>query len=228
VKSNRAAIGAKIKVFGGKEQEIVGVVENAVSGSPYEIPGPMALGFIPDWVGAITIRLKADQPLSESLSKVGAIFKQYSPAYPFEFKFADDAFQQKFTQINLTSRLASIFATLTLIITGLGLFGLAAFTAAQRTKEMGIRKVMGASVQQLVQLVTTDFSILVVIAFVIASPLAWWGINSYLEQYAYRIHVQWWIFPLTGVVALLFAMIIVSSQALRAARANPAQSLRSE
>jgi ABC-type antimicrobial peptide transport system permease subunit len=215
-------------LFGGKYQEIIGVVENTISGSPYEIPGPMALGFVPDWVGSLTIRLKPDQRLSESLAKVETIFKRYSPAYPFEFKFADDAFQQKFTQINLTSRLASIFATLTLIITGLGLFGLAAFTAAQRTKEMGIRKVMGANVQQLVQLVTTDFSILVVIAFVIASPLAWWGVNSYLEQYAYRIDVQWWIFPLTGLVALIFAVTIVSSQALRAARTNPAQSLRSE
>jgi ABC-type antimicrobial peptide transport system permease subunit len=115
-----------------------------------------------------------------------------------------------------------------MIITGLGLFGLAAFMAAQRTREMGIRKVMGASVQQLVQLVTKDFSLLVVIAFVLAAPLGWWMINEYLQRYTYRVNVQWWIFPLTGAIALVFAIGIVSTQALRAAKNNPAQSLRNE
>jgi len=221
-------IGAKVSMGEDQPLEIIGVLENTISGDPYSIPGPSIITFEPDWVGAITIRMIAGTVITESLKKIEAVFKTYSPAYPFEFKFADDAFHQKFTTINLTSRLASIFAVLTMIITGLGLFGLAAFTAAQRTREMGIRKVMGATVQQLVQLVTTDFSILVVIAFVIASPAAWWLLNQYLEQYQYRVDVQWWIFPLTGVIALVFAIIIVSTQALRAARSNPAQSLRSE
>ena len=209
-------------------RHIIGVVENTISGSPHDIPGPMILCFIPDWVGAVTIRMNDSGTLKDRLAKVEKVFKAYSPAYPFEFRFADEAFQQKFTTINLTSRLASIFATLTFIITGLGLFGLAAFTASQRTKEMGIRKVMGASVRQLVQLVTSDFSMLVVIAFLIASPVAWYLISQYLEQYQYRVDVQWWIFPATGVLALIFALIIVSTQALRAARSNPAQSLRTE
>lgn len=222
-------IGVKVGI--GQDADnlhIIGVVENSVSGDPADIPGPNIVTFAPDWAGTVTVRMTAGGSIMESLKKIETVFKRHSPAYPFEFKFADDEFQRKFTTINLTSRLASIFALLTLIITGLGLFGLAAFTATQRTREMGIRKVMGASVQQLVQLVTTDFSRLVVIAFVLASPLAWWLTNDYLEQYAYRIDVQWWIFPVTGVVALLFAMTIVSSQALRAARTNPAQSLRSE
>ncbi|MEI9921680.1 MAG: ABC transporter permease [Bacteroidota bacterium] len=222
-------IGSKIKVFNGVESEIVGVIDNTISGSPYDASGAAAVvGFAPDWVSAVTIRLAPGNSLPGTLKKIETIFKTYSPSYPFDFKFADDAFQQKFTQINLTSRLASIFAALTMIITGLGLFGLASFIAAQRTKEMGIRKVMGASVTQLLRLITTDFSVLVVIAFVIASPAAWWLLNQYLEQYQYRIEVQWWIFPATGAVALIFALIIVSSQALRAARTNPAQSLRSE
>jgi putative ABC transport system permease protein len=221
-------IGAKVSDGPKHELHIVGVVDNTISGDPADIPGPNIVTFSPDWAGAVTIRMAAGGSINESLKKIETVFKTYSPAYPFEYKFADDEFQRKFTTINLTSRLASIFALLTLIITGLGLFGLAAFTATQRTREMGIRKVMGASVQQLVQLVTTDFSRLVVIAFVLASPLAWWLTTDYLEQYAYRISIQWWIFPLTGLVALLFALIIVSSQALRAAKTNPAQSLRSE
>ncbi|MEJ0033698.1 MAG: FtsX-like permease family protein [Bacteroidota bacterium] len=176
-------IGARVD-NGSHQLHIIGVVDNTISGDPAEIPGPGIVTFAPDWAGAVTIRLTPGGSINDELKKVEAVFKTYSLAYPFEFKFADDEFQRKFTTINLTSRLASIFAMLTLIITGLGLFGLAAFTATQRTREMGIRKVMGASVQQLVRLVTTDFSRLVVIAFVLASPLAWWLINNYLQQYA--------------------------------------------
>ncbi|HMJ68402.1 MAG TPA: ABC transporter permease [Cyclobacteriaceae bacterium] len=212
----------------GSQLEIVGVVENTLSDSPYEPVGPMIILFQPYWVGTMMVRLSPGVSLPESLKKIESVFRKFSPAYPFEYTFVDDAFQAKFTNINLTSRLASIFAVLTLVITGLGLFGLAAFMAEQRTKEMGIRKVMGASVQQLVRLVTTDFTILVVVAFVLSSPLAWWLMNQYLQQYNYRVAVQWWIFPLTAVVALTFTVLIVSTQALRAASRNPARSLRSE
>lgn len=221
-------IGARVFNGEGTPYEIVGVVENTISGSPYEPANATAIIFQPYWAGTVMIRLTPGASLPESLKKIEGVFKKFSPAHPFEYTFADEEFQKKFTNINLTSRLASIFAVLTLVITGLGLFGLAAFTAEQRTKEMGIRKVMGASVQQLVRLVTADFTILVVVAFLLASPLAWWLMNEYLQQYNYRIDIQWWIFPLTGVVALVFALAIVSTQALRAARSNPANSLRSE
>src|SRR5690606_5228770 len=147
-------------------------------------------------------------------------------AYPFEYAFVDEEFQKKFTTINLTSRLASLFAVLAIIITGLGLFGLAAFTAQQRTKEIGIRKVLGASVASVVNLISRDFSLLVVIAFVICAPLSWWAMNTYLERYTIRTDIAWWIFPATGAIALIFALLIVSIQALRAARANPVNSLR--
>ncbi|HZY82904.1 MAG TPA: ABC transporter permease [Cyclobacteriaceae bacterium] len=220
-------IGAKV-TMGQKQYEIIGVAENTLSGSPYDPIGPMIVTFQPDWIGTVMVRLSSSLPVADALKKVEAVFRTYSPAYPFDYRFSDDAFQQKFTNINLTSRLASIFAMLTIIITGLGLFGLAAFMADQRTKEMGIRKVMGASVQQLVRLVTSDFTVLIAIAFVLSSPLAWWLMTKYLEQYSYRVDVQWWIFPLTGVVALIFALVIVSTQALKAARTNPARSLRSE
>ena len=129
----------------------------------------------------------------------------------------------------MTSSLASLFASLAIIITGLGLFGLAAFTAEQRTKEIGIRKVMGASVSGLVALMSKDFSRLVFVSFIISSPIAWWVLDRViLARYLYRIIIPWWVFPFTGVVSLIFALIIVATQALRAAQANPVNSLRNE
>lgn len=182
----------------------------------------------PGWISAVTIRLEKTSDLPGSIKKVEEIFKKYNSAYPFQYSFADVEFQKKFTSISMTSRLASLFATLAIIITGLGLFGLAAFTAEQRNKEIGIRKVMGASVSGLVALMSRDFSRLVIIAFLISAPIAWWLLNSFLERYQYRIQIAWWIFPVTGLIALIFAIVIVSTQALRAAHANPVNSLRNE
>ncbi|MEM6842011.1 MAG: FtsX-like permease family protein [Bacteroidota bacterium] len=110
----------------------------------------------------------------------------------------------------------------------MGLFGLASYTAEQRTKEIGIRKVLGASVPSIIALMSKDFSRLVIIAFIIAAPIAWWALNQYLERYTIRTDVHWWIFPLTGVAALVFALAFVTTQALRAARTNPSKALRSE
>jgi putative ABC transport system permease protein len=174
------------------------------------------------------VRLKKTNDLQGSLKTVENIFKKYGAAYPFEYKFVDVEFQKKFTTINLTSKLASLFAVLAVIITGLGLFGLASFTAEQRTKEIGIRKVLGASVSSLVSLISGEFSIMVIVAFGLSAPLSWWLMTQYLQRYAIRTSVAWWIFPLTGVIALGFALLIVSAQALRAAHANPVNSLRNE
>ncbi len=219
-------IGTELDLWGEK-RKLIGVVDDVLMGSPFRPVSPMFM-ILEDWGGSVSIRLKKTDNLQASLNAVKAVFEKYAPAYPFEYRFADQEFQKKFTTINLTSTLASLFATLTIIITGLGLFGLASFTAEQRTKEIGIRKVMGASVPSLVGLMSKDFSVLVIIAFVVSSPLAWWGLTAYLERYTIRTPLAWWIFPLTGVIALLFALLIVSTQALRAAKANPANSLRSE
>jgi ABC-type antimicrobial peptide transport system permease subunit len=220
-------IGTELDLWGGK-RKLIGVVDDVLMGSPYEPVKPMFAVLDPEWTNAVTIRLKKTNDLQASINAVKAVFDKHTPAYPFEYRFADVEFQKKFTTINLTSQLASLFATLTIIITGLGLFGLAAFTAAQRTKEIGIRKVLGASVPSLVQLISRDFSILVIIAFTISSPIAWWLLTMYLERYAIRAPIDWWVFPLTGIVSLVFALIIVSTQAMRAAHANPVNSLRSE
>lgn len=220
-------IGTQLDLWGGK-RELIGIVDNVLMGDPNRPVGPMFCILNPEWINAITIRLEKTKDLPESLKKVEAIFKKYNPAYPFEYDFADVEFAKKFTTIDMTSRLATLFASLAIIITGLGLFGLAAFTAEQRTKEIGIRKVLGASVSGLVTLMSKDFSKLVIVSFLISAPLAWWLLNNFLERYPYRIEISWWVFPLTGLISLVFALIIVSTQALRAAHANPVNSLRNE
>lgn len=220
-------IGTELDLWGGK-RKLIGVVDDVLMGSPYQPVKPMFVILDPEWIDAVTVRLKKTNDLQASIDKVKVIFEKYAPAYPFEYKFADQEFQKKFTTINLTSQLASLFATLTIIITGLGLFGLASFTAEQRTKEIGIRKVLGASVPSLVQLMSKDFSRLVIISFAISAPVAWWLLTKYLERYPVRTTIEWWVFPLTGIIALVFALAIVSTQAWRAAHANPVNSLRNE
>jgi len=220
-------LGEKLDLWGSK-RELIGIVDDVLTGSPNQPIKPMFIVLEPEWASAVSIRLEKTKDLQGSLKKVEEIFKKYNPAYPFEYAFADVEFAKKFTTINMISSLASLFATLAIIITGLGLFGLAAYMAEQRTKEIGIRKVMGASVSSLVVLMSNDFSKLVLLAFLISSPIAWWSLNDFLERYPYRIGIPWWVFPLTGIIALIFAVIIVSTQALRAARANPVNSLRNE
>ncbi|HEY5748562.1 MAG TPA: ABC transporter permease [Chryseolinea sp.] len=218
-------IGQELDLGNNRKRKLIGVVENTVTGSAYEGVGPMFVEFQPNWFNVITVRLDKTKDLEASLKGVEAVFKNYSPAYPFEFKFVDAEFQKKFTDITLTGKLANLFALLALAVTGLGLFGLASFIAEQRTKEIGIRKVLGASVSSIVALLSKDFSKLVVLAFALSCPLAWWMLNEFLQRYSYRIDIPIWIFPLTGTAALLFALAIVGTQALFSAQANPAKTL---
>lgn len=221
-------IGAKLRMW-GDEWNIIGVTENIIMGSPYQPVDPTVIVFIPGWSSTINVRLDKTNDLEGSIAKVEALFKKMNPMYPMSWRFADDEFERKFSSINLIARLAGIFASLAILITCLGLFGLAAFTAEQRRKELGIRKVLGATASGLVLLMSKDFSKLIILAFIVASPIAWWFLNNFfLEQYPYRITIAWWIIPASGVAALALAMIIVGAQALRAAHSNPVDSLRSE
>ncbi|HNP19387.1 MAG TPA: ABC transporter permease [Fulvivirga sp.] len=217
-------IGTELDLWGGK-RNLIGVVDNVLMDDPYREVKPLFM-IMDDWGGSVSVRLHGD--IATALPTVQAIFEKYNTAYPFEYTFADVDFQKKFTSINLTSRLATLFALLTIVITGLGLFGLASFTAQQRTKEIGIRKVMGATVGGLVRLMSFDFSKLVIVSFIISAPLSWYLLNTYLDRYPIRTQIEWWILPLTGLIALVFAIAIVSTQAFKAARANPVQSLRNE
>lgn len=219
-------IGTELDLW-GKKRKLIGVYDDVLMGSPYEEVKPM-FAVLDDWWGSFSIRLKKGQELQASLKVVEDVFKKYGPEYPFEYTFVGVEFQKKFTTINLTSRLASIFAVLAIIITGLGLFGLASFTAEQRIKEIGIRKVLGASVSSIVNLISKDFSLMVIIAFILSAPLSWWAMTKYLERYTIRTEISWWVFPVTGAIALGFALAIVSTQALRAAFSNPVNALRNE
>jgi len=221
-------IGQQLELFDGRKIELIGVVENTIMGSPYEVVGPMFIQFSKDWINAVTIRIAPTDDLLTSIKSIERVFKKYSPAYPFEYKFVDEEFQKKFAEINLAGTLANLFASLAIIITGMGLFGLASFSAEQRTKEMGIRKVLGASVSSLIMLMSRDYSKLVIISFLIAAPVSWWMLGKFLERYSYHIEISWWLFPITGVAALAFALLVVSTQSLRAASRNPVRSLRNE
>jgi len=218
-------IGTELDLW-GDNRTLVGVLDNVLMGSPYQEVKPL-FAIMDDWGGYITIRIKETNEIKASLDQIKVLFEKYNSAYPFEYQFADLEFQEKFKIINITSSLANIFATLAIVITGLGLFGLAAFTAERRTKEIGIRKVMGASVMNIVSLMTRDFSVLVIIAYIISAPASWWLLKMYLEH-RYPIHTEIppWIFIVTGVFSLTFAMFIVMTQTIRAARSNPVNSLR--
>ncbi len=219
-------LGAKL-FFWDKWATIIGVTENIIV-TPFRKPNPMFMVYSPLWANAVAVRFNKTSDLPSALKKVEKVFAKYNPAYPFEYTFVDEKFNRRYASINLTSTLASIFAGIALFITGFGLFGLAMFTAEQRTKEIGIRKVMGASILSLVAMVAKEFFALVLIAFILSAPASWWVLTEFLKNYAYRIEFSWWAIVFSGITVLAFALLIVSSQAWKAARANPVKSLRSE
>ncbi len=176
----------------------------------------------------MNVRIKAQSNVEQALTKIEAVMKKTNPAYPFEYKFVDEQFNEMFQSEMLVSKLSRVFAALAIIISCLGLFGLAAYTAERRTKEIGIRKVLGASVEGLASLLSKDFIKLVTTSCIIAFPVAWWIMQNWLQDYAYRIQISWWIFISAGVLAILIALLTVSFQAIKAAIANPVKSLRTE
>ena len=166
--------------------------------------------------------------MHEALSKLAPIFNKYNPASPYDYFFADAAYDSNFKQAQLVGKLAAVFAGLTILISCLGLFGLAAYMAEQRTKEIGIRKVLGASVINVWFLLSRDFMMLVLIGCVVASPLAFYFMNNWLQQYDYRITIGPMVFILSALMAIVITLITISFQAIKAALANPVRSLRSE
>jgi putative ABC transport system permease protein len=207
---------------------VVGVIKDFILESPYEATKPfMVKG--PKYGGnVIHIKLNSENPTALNLAKAEKIFKQYNAAYPFEFHFIDQEYAAKFSDEQLTGELASLFAALTIFISCLGLFGLALYMAENRVKEIGVRKVLGASVAGITALLSKDFIKLVVVAIVIASPLAWWVMSKWLNSYEYRVSISGWTFLIAGLLAILIAIITVSYQSIKAAVANPVRSLRSE
>jgi putative ABC transport system permease protein len=164
----------------------------------------------------------------DALARIEPVFKKYNPASPFEYHFNDETYAKKFADDERVGSLAGFFAALAVFISCLGLFGLASFMAEQRVKEIGVRKVLGASVFHLWRMLSKDFVLLVLLSCCIAIPLAWYFLHGWLQKYEYRTEISWWIFAITSVAALGITILTVSYQAIRAALANPTNSLRAE
>ncbi len=212
------------------DYKIIGVVKDMVMDSPYAPAEPTVFylkGFngTPNWVN---IRINPQAAMSEALPKIESVFKKIIPSVPFEYKFADEEYAMKFGKEERIGRLASLFAGLAIIISSLGLFGLASFVAEQRTKEIGIRKVLGASVSNLWKMLSRDFIMLVTVSCVVATPIAYYLLNGWLNRFQYHTTISVWILISTGVGAVCLTLLTVSYQAIKAAMIDPVKSLRAE
>ncbi len=212
----------------GEQRTVVGIIDDFIYNDMYSPGAPLLMYVDTTNVNYLTVRIKEGTKLPEAISKIEGVMKSANPGFPFEYKFVDEQFNKFFQTETLIGKLASVFAILAIFISCLGLFGLAAYTAEKRTKEIGIRKVLGASTQGLAALLSKDFLKLVFISCLIAFPVAWWMMHNWLQAYNYRVHISWVIFLVAGVLALLIALLTVSFQAVKAAVANPVESLRTE
>ncbi|MEP6467782.1 MAG: ABC transporter permease [Parafilimonas sp.] len=219
-------IGTNIR-FQNTSSHVIGVIKDFILTTPYEPVQPMIIAG-PIFLNVINFRLNPNPSIAASLQKAEAVFKKYNPQYPFNVRFYDEEYDNKFQDEKQTGTLAGLFAGLTIFISCLGLLGLATFVAQSRIKEIGVRKVLGASVQGIVALLSKDFLRLVVISFLIASPVAWFAMNHWLASYSYRVPISAWVFVMAGCTSALIAFITVSFQAIKAAIANPVESLRTE
>lgn len=221
-----SAIGKKIDRDG--LYTVIGVVKDYLYNDMYGQSDPVMFFNYHGEARYMYLKTNPNISTSEMLAKTEAVMKKHNPAFPFDYTFVDDTFNAKFKGEQLVGKLSQLFALLAILISCLGLFGLAAYTAEQYSKEIGIRKVLGASVSSIVKLLSKDFLKLVGVSIVIAIPIAWYAMDNWLQAYAYRIEISWWIFLIAGVVAILIAMVTVSFQAIKAAIANPVDSLKTE
>lgn len=226
------AIGFKNPVgeivrFDGKDYTVVGVANDMLTQSPYE-PVQPSVYFMEGWKGVFLLRLAPHMTTAESLAKIKPVFEKYNPESPFNYKFVDEEYGKKFANEERIGSLATFFAVLAIFISCLGLFGLSSFVAEKRTKEIGVRKVLGASVFNIWRLLSKEFVLLVLVSMLISIPIAYYFMNNWLQDYNYRTSIGWWIFAATGLGAVLITLFTVSFQAIKAALANPVKALRSE
>jgi putative ABC transport system permease protein len=215
----------------GTDWHIVGVVKDFILTNPYEPTRPILIcgakgGFMS--FNVIQMKFNGQKSMSDNLKKAETIFKKYNPQYPTDFKFVDESYARKFENEKRQGTLAALFAGLAIFISCLGLFGLATYMAENRIKEIGVRKVLGASVAEITRLLSKDFLALVIISFIIAAPIAYWAMVKWLAAYAYRVSINWWVFALAASLSVAIALLTVSYQSVRAALANPVKSLRAE
>jgi ABC-type antimicrobial peptide transport system permease subunit len=218
----------KSLTFWGKKGTIIGVVKDFHFNSLHVPINPLILRLVKiETFGSVLVRTEAGKT-KEALTGLGKVCKTLNPKFPFTYKFADDEYARLYKSEQVVNRLANYFAFLAIFISCLGLLGLVMFTAEQRTKEFGIRKVLGASPVSLFNLLSREFILLVLIALAIASPLAWLFMHNWLQNFAYKVNVSWWMFCMAGAIAIAIALITVSFQSIKAAMANPVKGLRSE
>ncbi|MEL7271655.1 MAG: ABC transporter permease [Bacteroidota bacterium] len=220
-------VGETIRWTNG-EHKVIGVVENLLTESPFEPVKPAI--YMVDYTNSnwIAVKLAPFQNITESIAKVEAVFEKIAPNVPFEYAFVDENFGRKFVSEERLRKLSGIFSVLTIIISCLGLFGLASFIAEKRTKEIGIRKVLGASITNLFKMLSGDFTLLVLLSGLVAIPMAYYLMSRWLESYTYRIDMPWWVFGIAIVGVLLIALFSVSFQIAKVSRQNPIHSLRVE
>ena len=220
-------VGEIIK-WNDRQKPVVGVVKDMVMESPYSPVKPTIFFLDYNWKSVITMRINPALSVKKALEKIEPVFKKFNPNAPFEYKFTDDDYAEKFSDEERIGNLATFFAILAIFISCLGLFGLASFVAEQKTKEIGVRKVLGASVTNVWQMLSRDFVVLVLISCAIAIPVAWYFLHGWLERYEYRTQISWWVFIVAITGAMTITLLTISFQAIKAGMANPVRSLRSE
>jgi ABC-type antimicrobial peptide transport system permease subunit len=211
-----------------KEWHVIGVIKDFILESPYEPTKPMLIYGPKAWFNVIQVKMNRDRSTASNLAFIEAVIKKYDPAYLFNYQFVDTDYAAKFEDEQRTGTLAGLFAALTIFISCLGLFGLATYMAEARIKEIGVRKVLGASVSNITILLSKDFVVLVTISILIASPIAWLAMYKWLQSYSYRVGISWMVFVAAGLLAIIIALATVSFQAVKASVANPVKSLRTE
>jgi putative ABC transport system permease protein len=219
-------IGKKFDQW-GREGEVIGVVKDFNYISLHRNIEPLTLPLVPEASRYLSLKVKSEN-LSQRIAEVENIWKELAPHRPFLYSFLDEDFNKQYESDLRFRKIFTTFSIFALIIACLGLLGLATYTAEQRTKEIGIRKVLGADVSGIVTLLSKDFIRLVLVAIIIATPLSWYAMNRWLEGFAYKVEVSWWIYPLAGILAIIIALLTISSQAIKAALMDPVKSLRSE
>ena len=214
--------------FVGKDWHVVGVVKDFILRSPYDHVDPMLIGGPAGWFMTMHTKLNGNNRMVDNLANMEQIFKQYNPGFPVEYSFIDEEYARKFQDEQKIGSLITWFAGLTIFISCLGLFALVAYLAETRRKEIGIRKVLGASVYDIVVLLSKEFLILVLISIVVASPIAWWAMEKWLSNYAYRTDIPWWLFVVVGGMSLFIALATVGFQAVKAAMEKPVNAIMGE
>jgi putative ABC transport system permease protein len=215
-------------MYGNRKGQIIGVINDFNFESLHQqiIPLVLLTSTVPNGNNRISIKVSGNIP--SAIAHIEQTWKTYLPDTPFDYTFLDDRFDTLYKAEHQQQMVFSIFAGIAIFIACLGLFGLSAFTITQRVKEIGIRKVLGASVSSIVSLISKEFLLLVAVAAVIAFPVAWYAMHNWLQDFAYRTNIAWWIFIMAACIAILIALFTISIQSIKAALSNPVKSLRSE